>query len=91
MKKIQYILFFTLAMGFVACKKEVIVPINSVPEQNVTIEENYSSKSMTIINDDSGSFDNGDNDVDNDENSIVDPTGRPKPARPGSGGSKKIF
>ena len=91
MKKIHYILFFTLAMSFVACKKEIIVPINSVPEQNVSTENNYSSKSMTIINDDSESFDNEDNVIDNDGNTIVDPTGRPKPTRPGSGGSKKIF
>jgi hypothetical protein len=26
--------------------------------------------------------------IEEDENSIVDPTGRPKPSRPGSGGSK---
>lgn len=88
MKKIHYILFLTLAMSFVACKKEVIVPINSVPEQNVTIEQNYSSKSMTIIVDGSGTFENVDNSLDNDGNTIVDPTGRPKPSRPGSGGSK---
>ena len=79
MKKIQFILFLSLTMFFVACKKEVIVPNNSADKENVV---NYSSsRSMSITTEGVEGFDE-------EGNSIVDPTGRPKPSRPGSGGSK---
>ncbi len=79
MKKIQYILFLSISMLFVACQKEVIMPNNtSSTELN---SQDFHSKSVTIQTDGSEVF--------GDEGStIVDPTGRPKPSRPGSGGSK---
>jgi hypothetical protein len=80
MKKIQYILFLSIAMFFVACKKEVIVPNNTSTEQNV-VNGSSSLRSMSITTEGVEVFEE-------EGNTIVDPTGRPKPSRPGSGGSK---
>ena len=80
MKKIHYILLLMLTLLFEACQKEVFIPNNTSKQESVSNQVN-STKSMTIISD-------GIVVIDEDENSIVDPTGRPKPSRPGSGGSK---
>ncbi len=80
MKKIHYISLIMLTLLFEACQKEVIIPNNSSNQESVSNQVN-STKSMTITSD-------GIVVIDEDENSIVDPTGRPKPSRPGSGGSK---
>ncbi len=80
MKKIHYILLLMLTLLFEACQKEVIIPNNTSKQESVSNQVNY-TKSMTITSD-------GIVVIDEDENSIVDPTGRPKPSRPGSGGSK---
>jgi hypothetical protein len=80
MKKIHYILLLMLTLLFEACQKEVIIPNNPSKQESVSNQVN-STKSMTITSD-------GIVVIEEDENSIVDPTGRPKPSRPGSGGSK---
>jgi hypothetical protein len=80
MKKIHYISLLMLTLLFEACQKEVFIPNNSSNQESVSNQVN-STKSMTITSD-------GIVVIDEDENSIVDPTGRPKPSRPGSGGSK---
>jgi hypothetical protein len=87
MKKIQYILFLSIATFFVACKKEVILPNNNSTENNV-VNQTSSSRSMSISSDGTEILVNDETTFDTEGNTIVDPTGRPKPSRPGSGGSK---
>jgi hypothetical protein len=79
MKKNQFILFFSIAMLFVACQKEVIVPNNS-SNKRLNPEDSY-SKSVSIQINSSEKFRL-------DGITIVDPIGRPRPSRPSSGGSK---